>query len=71
MKKGEYSDPNVQCPFYDVEERQKVICEGVPDSARLHVTFKTDDQKRCYKGRYCKKDWRRCMIAHMLEEKYE
>ena len=71
MKKGEYRDPYVQCPFYDVEEKQKVICEGVPGSARLHVTFQTDGQKKCYKGRLCKSDWKSCMIARMLEEKYE
>jgi hypothetical protein len=61
----------VKCPFYRCEEDQRVYCEGVQKGTALHLVFGSHQALRRYKDRRCKADWGGCMIAKMLNRKYE
>lgn len=69
-------DVLIRCPFYNNEDRQRIVCEGVRDGTALHLTFDANPEKceispRDYKGSYCKGRWEDCLIAQMLVKKYE
>lgn len=57
-------DTYVKCPFYKWEEGQKLRCEGVS-----HV-FDDKQMRREMERILCKRDWKRCPIAQILEQKY-
>lgn len=64
-------DEHVQCPYYRKDEKQSVHCEGVQDGCSLHLGFASRQQHKRYKERFCRKDWLSCMIAKMLNLKYD
>ncbi len=69
-------DVLIRCPFYKNEDRQKIVCEGVRDGTALHLTFDANPDLsklgiRDYKTVYCKGRWEDCLIAQMLNKKYE
>lgn len=61
----------VQCPYYRGDETQAVHCEGVQDGSRLRLGFLGRKQKRSYAECYCRDNWKVCMIAGMLNRKYD
>ena len=65
-------DVLVKCPYYKGEDKQEIICEGVQKDSAIHLTFDTPANLRDYKKRFCK-GWcfNRCLIADMLNRKYE
>lgn len=68
MKK---EDELVQCPYYKKDGAQSVHCEGVEDACGLHLGFATKGQMNNYKRAFCRDAWPRCMIAKMLNLKYD
>lgn len=68
MKK---EDTYVQCPYYKKDGAQSVHCEGVEDGCGLHLGFATKKQLGNYKKAFCRDKWTGCMIAKMLNLKYE
>lgn len=64
-------DPLVQCPYYRDEVPQTLRCEGVEDSCGLHLGFSGRNQKRDYKDRFCRGGWKKCLVARMLNAKYD
>ena len=68
MKK--MSSPNVVCPYYRCEERQKIICEGVERNTKINLTFATPPQLKNYKSRFCEGKYGGCMLADMQERKW-
>lgn len=68
MKK---EDTYVQCPYYKKDGAQSVHCEGVEDGCGLHLGFATKTQLENYKKVFCRDQWTTCMIAKMLNLKYE
>ena len=64
-------DEHVQCPYYRKDAVQSVHCEGVTDGTALHLGFATKEQLRRYKRAFCRNVWQSCMIAKMLNLKYE
>lgn len=60
------------CPYYRMEERQKLYCEGVEEGMTLHVAFGSPKMQERYKaGRCCSWAWADCRIARMLNQKWE
>lgn len=60
-----------QCPFYKAEDKNIIYCEGVQDNSSIHNAFPGNAAP--WKEKYCRSStgWPRCMIARMLEQKYE
>lgn len=70
MKGKRYESKEALCPFYNCEDPQRIMCEGIEDGTGLHLTFATPMGKRNYASRFCAKDFGSCLINKMLEEKY-
>lgn len=64
-------DMYAQCPFYRRAEKQLIVCEGVEENATLHLAFASSKRLSEYKGKYCDKDYCKCLVAEMLERKWE
>lgn len=65
------ADVLVKCPYYKFEERQMIYCEGVQDGTALHLAFDTPANLKDYKQRNCKGCYNQCLIAKMLNRKWE
>ena len=68
-------DPNAACPFYSYEPKSPpmvVVCEGTEDDNSIKLTFRSKDDKKSYKDRYCchERRWETCPIARGLDTKY-
>lgn len=62
---------DIACPYYKHEDTQMVYCEGVDDNTALHLAFATKKEKKSYIEGKCKNCWSGCMIAQMLNRKYD
>jgi hypothetical protein len=62
---------DVVCPYYKYEAPQMVYCEGVEDNTALHLAFASKQGLKVYMGAKCCRSWRDCMIAQMLNRKYD
>lgn len=65
------SDVLVKCPYYKCEEKQKIFCEGVQEGTKIHLAFDTVPNLKAYKDRFCKGCWKGCLLAGMLNRKYD
>lgn len=66
MKSGQRKDSLVKCPHYKKESRQRIICGGIQEGARTHLTFDNATDWKDYKKDRCKGDWEKCPIAGLL-----
>ena len=64
-------DADVGCPYYNYETKQAVHCEGVQDGIGLRLGFISKPIMNDYKSCFCKGQWKGCMIAKMLNAKYD
>lgn len=64
-------DAIVKCPYYNGEVRQVLYCEGVQEGAALHLAFDTPQHHKDYKKQYCKGDYNCCLLAQMLNKKWD
>lgn len=64
-------DVLVKCPYYKGEEQQKLFCEGVQEGSKLHLTFNSVQKIKDYKNRFCKGCYNQCLIAMMLNRKWD
>lgn len=71
MKSKRRESKCAKCPFYDSEEAQKVICEGVIENTKIHICFDTPDALKQYKKIFCYNDYQNCIIHKALSVKYE
>ena len=62
---------DVACPYYKYEAPQMVYCEGVDDNTALHLAFATKQEKKTYMSANCCGRWKSCLIAQMLNRKYD
>lgn len=60
-----------KCPYYRREERQKILCEGVQDGTSIHLVFGSVPSMKGYTKCFCKGDYNRCLLAKMLNGKYD
>lgn len=61
----------VVCPYYKCEAPQMIYCEGVEEETALHLAFAAKDKMKSYMKAKCCSSWRSCMIAQMLNKKYD
>ena len=64
-------DVLVKCPYYKGEEKQMLFCEGVQEGAAIHLAFDTSPNLKDYKSHFCKRCYNQCLIAEMLNRKYD
>lgn len=64
-------DTYVQCPYYRKDGPQAVHCEGVADGVGLRLGFAGKTVMEDYKDTFCRGKWTGCMIAKMLNLKYD
>ncbi len=64
-------DEFVQCPYYKRDGAQSVHCEGVQDGCGLRLGFAAKGQLKSYKENFCRQRWTDCMVAKMLNGKYD
>jgi hypothetical protein len=64
-------DVLVKCPYYKFEEKQKIFCEGVQEGTAIHLAFDTPSNLRDYKQQFCKGCYNKCLLAEMLNRKYD
>lgn len=65
------ADVLVKCPYYKYEEKQKIFCEGVQAGTAIHLAFDTNPNLKEYKSVFCKGCWSKCLLAKMLNGKYD
>ena len=72
MSMGKHSyTKDVVCPYYKYEAQQMIYCEGVEDKTALHLAFDSKQGKKDYMKFHCRECWKRCLIAQMLNRKYD
>ena len=71
MKKNRTDNPYVVCPYFKCEDSQTIFCEGVEEDNAIHMAFSTPSIRKNYQDRYCKTLWKRCMVADILNKKYD
>lgn len=64
-------DEHVRCPYYRKDGVQSVHCEGVQPGSGLHLGFASQQQYKDYKNARCRGQWHGCLIAGMLNQKYD
>ena len=62
---------DVVCPYYKYEAPQMIYCEGVDDNTALHLAFDAKDRMKGYIRARCCNRWKECLIAQMLNKKYD
>ena len=60
---------SAKCPFYKGEQGIYIFCEGIAPDVSLRLAF--GNGAKAYREACCCKDWRSCIVAQMLERKYE
>lgn len=71
MKSKRRESRCAKCPFYDSEEAQKVVCEGVEENTGIHLCFGTPASQSEYKKIYCYNSYEYCIIYRALCSKYD
>lgn len=66
-----YHDVMTRCPYYNGEERQKIFCEGVQEGSAIHMAYDTPQNRRDYKKAFCNQAWETCLVAQMLNRKWD
>lgn len=66
-----WTDVLVKCPYYKGEEKQMIFCEGVQEGSAIHLAFDTSINLKDYKNRFCKGCYNRCLLAGMLNGKWD
>lgn len=59
------------CPYYKYEAQQVIYCEGPEDNTALHLAFSVKQDMKQYMSEKCRDCWGKCMIARMLNGKYD
>ena len=62
---------DVVCPYYKYEAPQMIYCEGVDETTALHLAFDAKDRMKAYIKARCCHRWKECLIAQMLNKKYD
>ena len=61
----------VKCPFFHAEDRQKIYCEGVNEATSIHLNFVSPRVKQDYKKEHCNREYCKCRIFQMNDQKYD
>ena len=71
MKSKRRESKCAKCPFYDSEEAQKVVCEGVENNTGIHLCFESPASQKEYKKAFCYHNYKDCLIYKALDSKYK
>ena len=66
-----FHDVLAKCPYYNGEEKQKIVCEGVQEGSAIHMAFDTPQNRRDYKKCFCNRGYNSCLVADMLNRKWD
>lgn len=66
MRKSEWQNPKVICPFYKRESATAITCKGLGDNQSVKRTFGLRDNLKIFRKEYCENDCERCAIYKML-----
>lgn len=67
-----YVNPSAVCPFYRMEDKKMIVCEGPESGLGINVTGDGRGGKvKDYKAKFCYSDWQSCTIAKSLTEAAE
>lgn len=72
MSREYYTSKNARCPYYRSEGESKAFrirCEGDSPGRWIHYVFADKQNMIDHRESCCKKGWRDCPIAKMLEGK--
>lgn len=62
---------NVVCPFYQKDVQNAIYCESLDDTVKSDArVFHRADTKRDWFRKYCKSDYKSCIFAKKIFEKY-
>ena len=64
-----YQSPEAMCPFYHMEEKSRIHCEGFAPG--WSITIESEREAKLYKEDYCRDKWTLCPIARMLWAQYD
>lgn len=68
MPRNYYESKLAICPFYLRDTGKTVSCEGISSNSCLQYTFKTGDEKKEHKEKFCNSyDYRKCEWAGRKE----
>ncbi len=71
MKRSEYKDIDVQCPFYKKEDARNIKCEGISnESIATTLEFQSKRGKEITKEKHCRADYKNCPLYQELDKKY-
>lgn len=62
---------NTKCPFYVVDGKLSITCEGIIDKTKTATKFGTMEEKDEFQINYCYKYPNECPIRNELEKKYK
>lgn len=48
-----------------------IVCEGVEENSTIHMAFASSKRLDEYKVTHCDSEYCRCLVAKMLERKWE
>ena len=65
-----YIAADVVCPFYRRDQDNYITCEGTDESNRINLVCANKKMRYAYQHKYCCKDYKKCLIASMLIDKY-
>lgn len=72
MASGSYWQAYVVCPYYLSDDgKRSVDCEGVTDSSRVRMCFRTQADFEKYMGHYCCRHYGDCGISRAIHATYE
>lgn len=66
-----YMSACVRCPFYKGDEGKRLICEGIDKKCNIHQQYESKDDKRKRMMEYCTKNYKKCELYKILENKYQ
>lgn len=64
-------DERNKCPFYKRYREYSIVCEGVTGQSNTEVSFYTAKAKKDYIVKYCRDNYKDCLVCQMLYQKYE
>ena len=72
-KRYKRESKNALCPFYKYEftGEGRVVCEGIPETKTLSVSFKNVEASSLYRQAKCYGDYQKCRVYQMLMRGYE
>ena len=72
-----YHSSASKCPFYRGEDCRPssggatLLCNGIAGSETVRLFFRSKAKLQEHTGQFCRKDWKSCAIAKLLENPHQ